>query len=50
MKKLLHAVSLAIILIAAVPAAAGVFLLWCAVRIGDWLVSLAERSENEGKA
>ena len=49
MKKLLHGLSLVLVGIAAVPAAVGVFFLWGALRIGDILISLAERSGNESK-
>ncbi len=46
MKKVLHGVSLVLVGLAAIPAAVGFLLLWCALRIGDRLASLAEKSEK----
>lgn len=50
MKKAVHALSLVLIGIAAVPAAVGIVLLWGALRMGDRIISLSERGRNEEKA
>ncbi len=49
MRKVFHALCLALVGIAAVPAAVGIALLWGALRLGDRIISLAERGINEEK-
>ena len=48
MKRIVKALCAVILAAAAIPAALGAVLLWAAYRLTDRLISLTERSRNEG--